>query len=121
MFPFRCQQDRKCNIEARSWCHCCSGKAKNITYYECVFVALVIQHAMPMRPHMSPARLYNTYFSTLSNKRHNFLKKMNIKCMFRFCLQSFSETSVITRRIERDIITNIYIFSCEVPAILVRL
>ena len=37
------------NIEARSHNHCCSGTAKIITYTECVFVALVIQHAMRMR------------------------------------------------------------------------
>jgi hypothetical protein len=29
--------------------HCCSGKAISITYFECVFVALLIQHAMRMR------------------------------------------------------------------------
>jgi hypothetical protein len=33
------------NIELRSCNHCCSGKTVNITYYECVFVALSIQHA----------------------------------------------------------------------------
>ena len=37
------------NIEARPCNNCCSGKAINITYSECVFVALVIQHAMRMR------------------------------------------------------------------------
>ena len=35
--------------EARSRNHCCRGKAGNITYSECVSVALVIQHAMHMR------------------------------------------------------------------------
>ena len=35
----------QCNIEVRSCNHCCSGKAINITYSECVSVALVIQHA----------------------------------------------------------------------------
>ena len=39
----------KRNIEARSYNHCCSGKVINITYCECVFVALGIQHAMRMR------------------------------------------------------------------------
>jgi len=33
------------NIEALSCNYYCSGKAIIITYYECVFVALVIQHA----------------------------------------------------------------------------
>jgi hypothetical protein len=45
-------QDRKCtcknNIEARSWNHCCSGKAINITYSEYVFVALGILHTKRM-------------------------------------------------------------------------
>jgi hypothetical protein len=33
----------------RSCHHCCSGKAISITHYECVSVALDIQHAMRMR------------------------------------------------------------------------
>jgi hypothetical protein len=39
----------KPNIETRSCNHYCSGKAISITYYEYVFVALGIQHAMHMR------------------------------------------------------------------------
>ena len=43
------QQDRQCNIqrsiEARSCNHCCYWK-EIITYAECVFVVLGIQHAM---------------------------------------------------------------------------
>jgi hypothetical protein len=38
-----------CNIEARSCNHYYSGKAISVTYSKCVFVALDIQHAMPMR------------------------------------------------------------------------
>jgi len=40
-----------CNTGALSCNNCCSGKAVNITYSgcACVFVALVIQHAMRMR------------------------------------------------------------------------
>ena len=37
------------NTEARSCNHCCSGKERNITYSECVSVALVIRHALRMR------------------------------------------------------------------------
>jgi hypothetical protein len=37
------------DTEAVSCNHCGIGKAKIITYSECVFVALVIQHAMRMR------------------------------------------------------------------------
>jgi len=47
------QQDRQCtykrNNESRSCKHCCSGKAISITYSECVFVALLIQHTIHMR------------------------------------------------------------------------
>ena len=39
----------KRNIEARSCNQCSSGKAIYVTYIECTFVALVIQHAMRMR------------------------------------------------------------------------
>jgi len=38
------------NIDARLCNNCCRGKAVNITYCECVFVALGIQQAMRMRP-----------------------------------------------------------------------
>ena len=34
------------NTEALSCNHCCSVKAISITYSECVFVAIGIQHAM---------------------------------------------------------------------------
>ena len=37
------------NIESRSCDHCRRGKAIGITYSECVFVALVIQHVKRMR------------------------------------------------------------------------
>jgi len=41
MFAYRTTEARSCN-------HSCSGKAINITYSECVFVALGIQNSMRM-------------------------------------------------------------------------
>jgi hypothetical protein len=89
------KQDRQCtykrNIEARSCNHCCSRKAKSITYYECVSVALGIQHAMCMR------NLWHVHFSTLSHKLHDSMGKkvgeyknvcLNLLC--NFCLKHSS-------------------------------
>ena len=39
----------KRNIEVRSRNHFCCEKAVSITYYECVSVVLVMQHAKRMR------------------------------------------------------------------------
>jgi len=57
-------------LERRSHNHCCSGKTISIAYSECVFVALVSQHAMRMRPNiLSPkACLAQQNLSTLSHK-----------------------------------------------------
>jgi hypothetical protein len=100
---------------------CCSGKVVSITYSECVFVGLGIQHALRMRLIiLSPvACLALPYFSTLSHRGHDFRKKnsLNIKCVFCFSLQPLSEKSLILRIIERDIV-NVYWVSCPVPVIL---
>jgi len=37
------------NVQERFRNHCCSGKAINITYSECVFVALGVRYAMRKR------------------------------------------------------------------------
>jgi hypothetical protein len=90
VFNEKLRQDRQCtykgNIEERSRNHCCRGKAISITYSECVFVALIIQHAKGMRRIIvsSVACPAVPYFST-SHKRHHFRKKiLNIKCVFWF-------------------------------------
>ena len=40
---------RTANIEGLLCNHCCNGEAIRITYSECVFLVLCIQHAMRMR------------------------------------------------------------------------
>ena len=54
------------NIDAPLWNHCYNGKAVIITYSECVFVALGIQHAMGMPHVILPSVTCPTlqYFST---------------------------------------------------------
>jgi hypothetical protein len=43
---------------------------------------------------------------------------LNIKCVFWFYLQLLSETFIILRRIQRDIIINVHRSSCKVPLLL---
>ena len=61
-------------------------KSNNVTYSECVSVALGIQHAKRMRLIIlsSVACLVVPYFYTLSRKWHDFRGKnlLNIKCVF---------------------------------------
>jgi hypothetical protein len=61
------------------------------------------------------------YVSTLSHKRHHFLKKVtNIKCVFNVSLQIFVWVFFILRITERDVIKNVYWVSCKVPIFIVR-
>jgi len=60
-------------------------KGNNITYSESMFVALVIQHVMRMRPVLVSCLASPTlhHFSTLSLKRHDFQNKIfeHAKCV----------------------------------------
>ena len=67
----------KRKIVARSCSHCSSGKQITITYSECVFVNLGIQHAIRMRHIILPpvTCLAVPYFSTLTHKLDDFRKR----------------------------------------------
>ena len=69
--------------------HCCCGQAVSITYSECVFVALFIQHAKHMH-HVTlstVASLALQHFSTLSHKQHDFQKEV---IEHKVCVLSFA-------------------------------
>ena len=106
------------NIEALSLKHFCSGKPINITYSGSVCVALVILHPLCMRRIIlsSVACLVLPYFYTLI-KGYYFRKTLlNKTFVLWFSLRLFFfKKSPITRRIKRDIVTNIRMSSCTVP------
>jgi len=120
-FIYQLKQDRQgtYNVTLR---HCCRGKAKSITHYECAFVALVMQHATRMR-NIVWGLPSSTVFSHIILQTALFFPKkrvLNIKCVFWLSLHLLSETFLILRRTERDMIKKVYSFSCKVPVILVR-
>ena len=62
------------------------------------------------------------YFYTFSHNLHDFRKKnklLNRKCVFLFPLQFLSDSFLIIRRNERDMIKNVYWSSCKVAVFLV--
>jgi hypothetical protein len=85
--------------------HSFRGKAISITHSECTFVALVIQHAMSMCHIIIRGLPSCTVFSHISYTARVWKKKV-IKHKMRVLIFSTlsSETFLILKRIERDII-----------------
>ena len=99
---------------------CCSGKEISIAYSECVFVALVTQHAMRMCHIVIFGLPRSTIFFThyLINEAIFEKKKLlGIKCA-----SNFSTTfSLQHSKIHLNVITNVYWSSCKAPFILVKI
>jgi hypothetical protein len=76
-----------------------------------------------MQCHLGPVRLYNMFRDYLIKCAisENQILVENKMFVFRFSLQLLSETFVIPRRTERDIIPNVHRSLCKVAVILVRL
>jgi len=108
----------------RSRNYCCPGNVISIKNSGCESVVLVIQHAMCM-PHniMSPVACPALqYFLPhyLKNGTNFGITLLNTKGVFWFSLQLLSETFLILRRTQRDMLINVYRSSCKVPVIVVR-
>ena len=60
-----------------------------------------------------------TIYSTLSHKQRGFLEEViDLKSVFWFSLLILSQTFLILRRTQRDMITNVHRSSCTVPLLL---
>jgi len=110
------------NNMARSRNHRCSVKPINIPCSECVSVALGIHIAKHKRSvaicGLSRSTIFIPHY--LINGTIFGEKLLNTKCVLSFSLQLLSETFLILRRNERDIIKNVYRSSCKVLVIVVR-
>jgi len=70
--------------------------------------------------HPWSVRFYYIFPHYLKNCTIFGKKLLNTKCVFWFSVQLLSETFLILRRTERDMIKNVYRYACKVPVIVGR-
>jgi len=115
------------NTETRLCNHCCSGKAINITYSECVFVDLDIQHAMHMCTVISGLPGSTIFFHIISQtarfsgKKKKKKKAIKQNLCFDFLYNYQYATFLLLRRTEREIWSKMHIglhvkccYSCRI-------
>ena len=85
------------NIDTRSCNNCCTGEAVNVTYSECLFVVLIIQHAKYMRHIVIRGLPASTIFFRIitqtprfSEKKKVIEHKMCFDFLYNFCPKHFS-------------------------------
>jgi hypothetical protein len=108
----------KSNIEARSRNHFCSGKAISIKF-ECVCSlrypeCKLLLFCVVLYSRLRSGSLYHIFPHYLINGAIIGTKFIELKMCFDFLLQLLSETFIIVRRSQRDII-NVYRSSCKLP------
>jgi hypothetical protein len=113
------------HVAALSWNCSYYGNSVNITYSECMSVALVIQHTEAHAPYYfiicDPLRLYHIFpHYLIYSKTLGGRKSLIMKRVFWFSLPPSSGKFIIWRRIERGMIINLHWSSCNVPVILFR-
>jgi len=93
-------------------CICANTGAveKQQVLYKCVFVAFGIQHAMCIHHTVSYVVSNLQYFSTLSHKQYDKRKVTKQNVCFNFIYKNLSETFLILRRTEWDVIKKLILF-----------
>jgi len=111
-------------FEARSSDHCSSGKVIRISYSECAFVALGIQHAMRMRHTVICGLIFSTKFFPLYLINGSIFKRKNVtehKMCVLFLHMFLSATFLnLKKKLARYDKKNMYRSSCKVPVMLAR-